>query len=154
MDVPKLKSRLKSAKLILGDVAETVTQFLDSHDPPPIGFVSFDMDYYSSTVDALAMFEGCHPDRFFLPRIQCYFDNIIGSEASSYNEFVGELAAITDFNQSSKEVKIAESRVFRAYPINFSWYHQMYVMHRFQHERYADYISKAGPDSMGLKDPA
>lgn len=151
MDVPKLQARLKSATLVLGDVSETARNFLDSYDPAPIGFASFDMDYYSSTMDAFAIFSASQDDRFFLPRIQCYFDNVIGSEVSSYNEFVGELAAIRDFNHANDAIKVAESRVFRGYPINFNWYHQIYVMHRFRHARYADYISKAGPDSMSLR---
>ena len=152
MDVPKLRARLKpSTTLVMGDVAETARSFLRTFTPAPVGFVSFDMDYYSSTMDAFAMFMEDQEDRFFLPRIQCYFDDIIGSETSSYNDFVGELAAIRDFNLSSESVKIAESRVFRAHPINFGWYHQIYVMHRFQHRRYGAYVSKASPGSMQLK---
>lgn len=151
MDVEKLKGRLRSAQLVLGDVAVTAKSFFDSFNPAPIGFVSFDMDYYSSTMDAFSMFSEEQPDEFFLPRIQCYFDDIIGSEASSYNDFVGELAAIRDFNQATESVKIAESRVFRGYPINFAWYHQIYVMHRFTHARYGDYVSRSGPQSLALK---
>ena len=151
MDVPKLQARLKTAKLVLGDVAETAGVFLETHGPAPIGFVSFDMDYYSSTMDAFSIFSGEQADRFFLPRIQCYFDDVIGSEISSYTDYVGELAAIGDFNRDNESVKIAESRVFRGYPINFNWYHQIYVMHRFQHVRYGDYISKSGPESLALK---
>jgi len=97
------------------------------------------------------MFSTDQDDRYFLPRIQCYFDDVIGSEVSSYNDYVGELAAIRDFNHANDMIKIAESRVFRGYPINFNWYHQIYVMHRFKHGRYGDYISKAGPESLSLK---
>ena len=57
MDVPKLRARLKSAKLILGDVAETLREFADKEKPPPIGFIAFDLDYYSSTVAALTILE-------------------------------------------------------------------------------------------------
>src|SRR5690606_18802535 len=105
MDVPKLKARLNSATLILGDVGETARDFLHSYDPAPIGFASFDMDYYSSTMDAFSMFSTDQDDRYFLPRIQCYFDDVIGSEVSSYNDYVGELAAIRDFNHANDMIK-------------------------------------------------
>lgn len=151
MDVPKLMERLKSARLVLGDVAGTASTFLQEYNPAPIGFVSFDMDYYSSTIAALAIFSENQDDRYFLPRIQCYFDDVIGSEYSSYNDFVGELAAIRDFNHGNESVKLAESRVFRKYAINFDWYHQIYLMHRFRHSLYGSYISKAGPGSLALR---
>jgi hypothetical protein len=38
-------------------VKETVPSFLQGGDFPPVGFVSFDLDYYSSTADALAIFD-------------------------------------------------------------------------------------------------
>lgn len=150
MDIPKLRARLKKAKLVLGDVRETAASFFETHKPAPIGFASFDMDYYSSTMHAFQLFADGLNDDFFLPRIQCYFDDIIGHEISSYNDFVGELAAIRDFNHASQHVKVAESRVFRKYAVNFEWYHQFYVMHRFTHKLYNTYISSAKPSSLAL----
>lgn len=44
MDVPALRSRLRSAELVLGDARETFRDFL-SQDRRPIGAISFDMDY-------------------------------------------------------------------------------------------------------------
>ena len=52
MDEAKLRARLKSARLILGDVNETIGTFLASR-PAPVGFVSVDVDLYSSTMSAL-----------------------------------------------------------------------------------------------------
>lgn len=150
MDVDKLKERLSRAQLVLGDVKETVVDFLEKAQPAPIAFVSFDMDYYSSTMDAFAMFAADKPDRFFLPRIYMYFDNIIGNELSMYNDFVGELAAISEFNSQNTEVKIAENRVFRNYSMNYNWYHQIYIMHRFRHELYGKYISKSSAKTLSL----
>src|SRR5215207_7877301 len=49
MDVEKLQSRLRSAKLLIGDVRETVQHF-GENNAAPIGFISFDLDYYSSTM--------------------------------------------------------------------------------------------------------
>jgi hypothetical protein len=151
MDVPALKARLKRAQLVLGDVQKTALDFLDAYKPAPIGFVSFDMDYYSSTMNAFGMFAEKHSSEFFLPRMQLYFDDITGSEISSYNDFVGELAAIADFNAENRHVKIAESRVLRKQKQNLEWYHQIYVMHRFQHPAYATYISGATAKSLPLR---
>ena len=61
MDAAKLQERLQRSKLRLGPVKETVKSFLESFGsspPPPIGFISFDLDYYSSTVEALHVFSG------------------------------------------------------------------------------------------------
>jgi hypothetical protein len=51
LDVEGLEKKLTKAKLVLGNVKETVTNFIENEKPAPIGFVSFDVDYYSSTVD-------------------------------------------------------------------------------------------------------
>lgn len=151
MDVTKLKSRIAKAKLILGDVGATAPTFIERYSPAPIAFASFDMDYYSSTMDALKIFAGHHVDAHFLPRIFMYFDDVVGDTTSLYNEFVGELAAIRDFNAQNEFIKIAENRVFRNYNINFNWYHQSYVMHRFNHDRYSSYISRDTENSLALK---
>jgi len=151
MDVAKLKERLANARLVLGDVGETASTFIGNHSPAPIAFASFDMDYYSSTMDAFKIFGNDHADEYFLPRIFMYFDDVVGNTVALYNEFTGELAAIQDFNNQNEYIKIAENRVFRNYNINFSWYHQSYVMHRFKHELYDKYISKASATSLSLK---
>lgn len=151
MNVAKLKERLANARLVLGDVEKTASTFIGSHSPAPIAFASFDMDYYSSTMDAFKIFGSDHGDEHFLPRIFMHFDDVVGNAKTLYNEFAGELAAIQDFNDQNEHIKIAENRVFRNYNINFSWYHQSYVMHRFKHELYDKYISKGSAKSLSLK---
>lgn len=151
MDVAALENRLKGAKLILGDVKDSAAGFLEKHSLAPIAFASFDMDYYSSTMDAFSIFGASKDDRHFLPRIFMYFDDIIGTEISAYNDFVGELAAINDFNAANEHIKIAENRVFRNYSLNFNWYHQSYIMHRFKHAMYDTYVSTASAKSLSLK---
>ncbi len=151
MNVAKLKERLANAQLILGDVEKTASTFIGSHSPAPIVFVSFDMDYYSSTMDAFKIFGSDHGDEYFLPRIFMHFDDIVGDATSLYNEFAGELAAIHDFNDKNEHIKISENRVFRNYNINFSWYHKSFVMHRFKHELYNKFISKDSAKSLSLK---
>ena len=74
MDEAKLRSRLRRARLLIGDVKETVHEFL-SEEPAPIGFISFDLDYYSSTMDSFALLETDSPR--LLPRVMCCFDDVL-----------------------------------------------------------------------------
>lgn len=67
MDNAALEARLPpNAKLILGELSKTIPKFLATTDSTvPIGFISIDVDYYSSTVDALRVLDGppsaiCH----------------------------------------------------------------------------------------------
>jgi hypothetical protein len=51
-----LKKIYPRTKLIIGNVKTSVEKYIDAHNENPIGFVSFDMDLYSSTTDALRLF--------------------------------------------------------------------------------------------------
>ncbi|HWO43479.1 MAG TPA: hypothetical protein VNO43_16945, partial [Candidatus Eisenbacteria bacterium] len=66
MDVERLKARLRRAQLHLGLVRETVDRFIGSA-PAPAAFVSFDLDYYSSTVDAFKLLSA--ESALLLPRV-------------------------------------------------------------------------------------
>jgi hypothetical protein len=101
MDVDKLKRRLERARLILGDTKETVPKFIRS-DVSPVAFASFDLDLYTSTMHALALFEADH--RLLLPRVHCYFDDILGFTCGDH---VGERLAIWEFNESHQMRKIS-----------------------------------------------
>src|SRR5206468_3382400 len=46
MDVERLQKRLSKAKLNLGSVENTIPEFIAS-SPAPVGFVSFDLDFYT-----------------------------------------------------------------------------------------------------------
>jgi hypothetical protein len=100
MDVAKLESRSKFAKLVLGNVAETVPAFLRS-EHAPIGFIIFDLDYYSATAAAFQVFGG--PDQGILPRVICYFDDVVSDGYQLHCEYAGELLAIREFNESQNE---------------------------------------------------
>jgi hypothetical protein len=136
MDVDKLKERLRCAKLIIGDVRDTVRGFGDEN-PAPIGFISFDLDYYSSTTAALAVLD--LPFEKLLPRVFCYFDDVAGGPSYCYNQFSGELLAINEFNQSHADRKLATiaglRHNFRSLPT--LWHEQMYVAHLFNHPHYS-----------------
>jgi hypothetical protein len=63
MDKRNLEERLQRAALKLGPISETVPAFLRS-SPAPVAFASFDVDLYSSTRDALKLFEAEHSRAF------------------------------------------------------------------------------------------
>ena len=149
MDVEKLQSRLTSAKLLIGDVRETVQRFGDGN-PAPIGFISFDLDYYSSTTAALRVLD--LPFENLLPRIFCYFDDVAGGPSYCYNEFTGELLAISEFNQSHDDRKLARiaglRHNFRTLPA--LWHEQTYVAHLFKHPGY-NTPAHAGDQQLALQ---
>jgi hypothetical protein len=138
MDVDKLQSRLRKAKLILGAIEDTVPEFL-SKPAAPIGFISFDLDYYSSTMSAFGIFEGASHTR--LPRVFCYFDDVLQPDWAAYNEFAGELLAIEDFNKSHESRKMAKMRgIALQRPFPAPWNEQMHVLHDFTHPEYGTNI--------------
>jgi hypothetical protein len=136
MDEGALRARLDRAQLVLGPVGETVPEWSRS-DHPPIGFIAFDLDYYSSTMGAFGLLEG-DPGRL-LPRVPCYFDDMFGY---GWTDFVGERAAIDDFNASHDQRKIAKIHGlrFELPPEEFTrdWHEKLYLIHLFDHARYAD----------------
>jgi hypothetical protein len=140
MDVPLLQARLTVAQLVLGDVAETIPDWVASA-PPPVGFVAFDLDYYSSTKVAFDGLLTAGPDRL-LPRTICYFDDIIGFEDELLCEYVGELLAIREFNDEHEMRKIAKINGFRYKipPTHRRWPDQMFALHIFDHPDYTKYI--------------
>lgn len=69
MDKAQLEQRLQRARLKLGVVEETVPAFLESTFSP-VAFISVDLDFYSSTRDALRLLEA--KQEALLPRVYCY----------------------------------------------------------------------------------
>jgi hypothetical protein len=136
MDVAKLKATLTTAELILGPVEKTVVEFCQSRRRPPIGFIAFDLDYYSSTVAALRILDADHSR--LLPRVACYFDDMVGDIDWAYNEFTGELLAIKEFNDDHTTVKIAPVNGLRHFRgrVPRLWHEQIFVAHLFQHPDY------------------
>lgn len=135
MDELALRARLKHAQLILGDVSETVPAFVNAATLPPIGFIAFDLDYYSSTVHALQVLH-CRSDQK-LPRVYCYFDDTIGDCTELHSPFTGELLAISEFNQADASLKIAPINGLRHKRIiQRPWNQSMYVAHSFSHPSY------------------
>lgn len=139
MDVPKLQGNLRSAKLVIGDIRETSRTFFDRYDPAPIGAVSHDFDFYSSTAAALEMFDA--REDYFLPRVFCYFDDTNGSEIELYNDYTGERLAINEFNQTHYDIKLGIPYHLLTRKVVEPWYHQIRICHFFAHSRYSDFVS-------------
>ena len=143
MDEAELRSRLHRSELQLGLVNETVGPFLDSLPADePIGFVSFDLDLWSSTVAALDVFRGrldaC------LPRVWCYFDDIV-----AMIDDIGELLAIREFNAESNERKLGQPYRLRSnIPFQPLWADQMFQAHFFTHPLYS--VMLATPEQRAL----
>ena len=149
MDVPTLRARLGSAILVLGDISETVPTFRERHDPAPVAFVAVDLDYYSSTVDALRLFDA--PDEQLLPRVLCWFDDIVGPDHVLHNDEVGELLAIREFNAGHRQTKVLPINGLRTKrTVPAPWNDSMFAMHRFDHKLYDVYV---GPDPEGEQLP-
>jgi hypothetical protein len=135
MDEAALRARLERAELLLGPVAETVPKFV-SRGHAPIGFIAFDLDTYTATMSALAVLE--EPTERLLPRIICYFDDLFGY---AWNDFNGERAAISDFNQAHERRKLGKIHGLRyslppsEHPL--AWHEQMYIAHLFDHPNYS-----------------
>ena len=135
MEPDKLRARLTRAKLVLGDVRETTQAWLQKEQQAPIGFISFDLDYYSSTKIAFQVLQG--PETSHLPRAICYFDDVASTELGCMNEFVGELLAIKEFNEISKDRKVCKIEQLRLCRHRWErWQDRMYAFHNFSHPAY------------------
>ncbi len=134
MDAERLRARLQRTELILGDVADTVAPFL-ARRPAPAAFISFDLDLYSATAQALRLLEG-HVEAL-LPRVHCYFDDITGF---TYAEFNGERLAIRQFNERNGLRKISPIYSLGHYvPSRCArdlWVEKMHLAHILDHPLY------------------
>lgn len=139
MDVPALNKKLRSStKLIIGNTAKTIPLFLKKNIDP-IGFIAFDLDFYSSTKDAFLLLEA--EKSKFIPRVFCYFDDIVGTDEEIHCEYAGELLAINEFNKNSHKRKICKiNGLFHKRVIKSPWSDMIFVMHIFDHKLYNQFI--------------
>lgn len=138
MDIDTLEKKLKKSHLLIGDVSKTIPDFINSNTAP-IGFVAFDLDFYSSTKSALNLFNARHC--LFLPRVVCYFDDILSNDMVYHSEFTGVPLAIEEFNQKNSDRKIAKMhglRYIRMIPD--TWNEKIFVFHYFSHPLFSKYI--------------
>lgn len=140
MDVPKLRARLKTARLILGDIRDVLSELLVSLRGP-IGFCSFDMDYYSSTASALRIFDASECTR--MPRVLIYADDIYGyHDLNIMCEELGEECAFREFNHDQPAKRILPIRgLEHKRPRPAAWNRKMYALHDFSHPLYNQCIN-------------
>jgi hypothetical protein len=131
----------RKARIIFGDIKDTAGDFENYLDErSPLGFVSIDVDYYSSAIHALECLRG--NVELYNPAISLYFDDI----SSFYsNEWCGELAAISKFNSESNLRKIDADREIHSRTIPWPWYSSMYVCHMLDHPKRNIVSSKKRP---------
>jgi hypothetical protein len=134
MNVEALRQRLRRAQLLIGPVSDTVVRFLQS-GPAPVCFISNDLDLYSSTAEAFRLLDG--PPGCLLPRVHCYFDDILGL---TYGDCNGERLAIAEFNAQHDMRKLSQIYGLRFFlPRQYSdspWAEKFYMAHLFDHEAY------------------
>jgi hypothetical protein len=125
-----------NVELVTGAVADTVAPFIETLSTP-IGFVSFDLDLYSSTRDALALF-GSGPT-LLLPVVIAYFDDVIGGPrrigSLFRNSAAGPLLAIEEFNRGHDRRRIDPIRILRyRRPLDRElWMERTYALHVLDH---------------------
>ncbi len=132
MDPAKLAAALPAnARLVLGSLSETIPEFVASLKPEsPIGYVVLDVDYYSSTVDALHLLDG--PPDCYLPTTLVFVDDM---DLESHNAWCGARLAVREFNDARTLRKIEHDdflvhrRIFK-HP---KWLSQMHQLHVLDH---------------------
>ena len=130
MDLDRLRPHLgPNTSLVIGRVEDKVQEFIEAlSTDEPLGFVSVDLDYYSSTRGALGVFLG--PAEKYVPYPLVYLDDII---YDFHNSWCGELAAVEEFNRANELRKLERprffehGRLFRRVP----WVRQMYHLYAF-----------------------
>jgi hypothetical protein len=133
MDQEALRKKLPAnAQLVIGELRDTVPRFLADLSPEaPIGFAAIDVDYYSSAVEALRIFEDPDSSKY-LPLTILYLDDIV---LPSHSRFSGELLAVEEFNAAHQFRKIDEHRFLRSQRIfkQAKWIDQIFLLHVFDH---------------------
>lgn len=122
-ETEELRKRLDGrAELIIGNVSETIPEFIAGFGDRVLGFIAVDLDQYSGTRDSLPLFE--MPAENYLPAVPMYVDDI--NVGITYNPWCGEALAISEFNEKHSQRKIEEKHVLWGIQ-NF------HVMHLFDH---------------------
>lgn len=90
-------SRFQDNVLILGDVKDTLPEFISNWDDSKLGFVSLDLDLYHSIKDALQIFK-MRPDNY-LPAVMVHLDD--ANTQLTMNPWCGAELAVNEFNQEN-----------------------------------------------------
>jgi hypothetical protein len=137
MDREALERSLPAnAEIHFGPIGETIGSFAERLGPEaPLAFTTLDVDFYSSSKDALGLFEG-RADAY-LPYVTLYVDDLA---LSTHTRFAGELLAIREFNEEHPLRKLdwdwnlANTRVFK----RAEWLTHMFKLHVLDHPERSD----------------
>lgn len=130
MNKEVLIKRINSAKIIFGEMKDTIPRFITEFKPAPIGVMLVDCDYYSSAKDVLKILD--YDDKFFMPRIYMYFDDVL-----PFYEMQGENLAIREFNKEKSNMNISpETCQIDKYSIWSDKKMRLKICHRFSHPLY------------------
>ena len=134
LDKEKLENLLHRAKLVLGHTKDTVPEFI-RRKPSPVAFVAFDLLMYSSTAEALKLFEAEHS--LLLPRTFSMFRSFMGNRGDQC-DYIGERLAIQEFNRKFTMRKLCHMNGLRYYlPNNIgAWPEFFHCLHIFDHPLY------------------
>ncbi len=135
LDKQKLEKQLHRAKLVLGNTKDTVPEFIRSK-PAPVAFAAFDLTMYSSTAEALKLFEGDFS--LLLPRTFCMFRSLVG-KCGDLCEYIGERLAIQEFNSKNTMRKLCHMDGLRYWipnTVGELWPEFFYCLHIFDHPLY------------------
>jgi hypothetical protein len=125
IDRAALERRMgNQTQFVFGNILETVGAW-QPNPQTPLAAVLFDLDYFTSTVNALPVLTKANA----LPRVWCYFDDICSGPEEAATEGVGEREAIRIFNLSP-EREALNDRVSKAYSFKGHmpepWHQQIY----------------------------
>jgi hypothetical protein len=123
------RSLPSNGTLVIGEIGDTLPSWLSSFKGV-IGFAAIDVDYYSSTMECLRMFEA-NPE-CLLPCTPVCFDDVL---KDMHSQWAGELLAINEFNASHPMRKIAPYTNLRGSRImkSANWLNQMFALHVLDH---------------------
>lgn len=140
MDEAALHKRVPEAKLVIGNIKETIDGFIDASKPAPIGAIFNDTDYHSSTRETFRLYDklATHPQHF-LPRQFIYFDDILGAELEMYGPHNGQLRAIDEFNAAQDGIRIHRNQNL-LHQDYLPYRYQIYYAHLFEHPDYNRYV--------------
>jgi hypothetical protein len=70
-----------------------------------------------------------------VPRVFCYFDDVVGGAKELYNDYTGERLAINEFNSQNESVKLGIPYYLRSQS-NARWKDMIWIAHFFKNEQY------------------
>ena len=126
---------IKKSKIYFGDIKNTISKFKKdikkNIKTSPIGFIIFDLDYYSSTKKAMSLLK--MKENSYIPRPYLYFD-----DHSFSSKYEGERKAIMEFNNKNK-YKISDIGEL-AEQLSILWSKWIFLGKRFKQIHFFNHI--------------